>query len=469
MFESALSILKSIGLPLHHALPSNPTSTGTASIRPDSSSTARDQFISSQETLSVVKSPELPPKRIEYQEPHRDAPISSLLPSPAFLGDSSLAKRRSTSDFSMPPPDNRHRSAGTMSSTNQGGVMNAQGSFLQGPEALPRPTTTPAFVIQMPDSLSQVLPPRRILPFDLPAHGPGSKTTDVSAALENTQSLEAANASESSATKKPGTRGGKQPAKPKPKPKPKSKTEPKPVKAPRAKKGKNGEVVAPAPAPTPPETTSSGVLGLRAEMNGTVDAPDAIPAPHPVEPPLPAPSLGVTTSESSVAGRKRPSAEMEVGQDDEQAPLSAACPTCQQPLTKPASEDGQRKRRLPSPQANQTLSAAPPTPDEVLPEHLNHNEAAVSRYPTQPPPNANYSLAAYAAQSDKDRLAAVDTFLCQNLMDDDFLTLCEDVERSWRRIGLGSSQAAGGSRVSQRISQISKFADAALFENLCCD
>lgn len=467
MFESALSILKSIGLPLHQALPSNPPSVGTASIRPDSSSTAKEQFISSQETLSVVKSPELPPKRFEYQEPHWEAPPSSLLPSPAFLGDSSLAKRQSTFDFSMPPPDNRHRSAGTMSSTNQGVVMNAQGSSLQGPEALSRPATTPTVVPQMPDSLSQVLPPRRILPFDLPANGPGSKTTDVSATLESTQSLEAANASESSATKKPATRGGKQPAKPKPKPKPKSKPEPKPVKAPRAKKGKNGEIV--APAPTPPENTSSGVLGLIAETNGVVDAPDAIPATHPVEPALPAPSLGITTSESSLAGRKRPLAEIEVGQDDEQTLHPASCPTCQQPLTKPPSQDEQRKRRSPGPQANPTLGASPPTPDEVSPEHSNHNEPAISRYPTQPPPNANYTLAAYAAQSDEDRLAAVDTFLCQNLMDDDFLKLCEDVERSWRRVGLGPSHAAGGPRISQRISQISKFADAALFENLCCD
>ncbi|KAI9818791.1 MAG: hypothetical protein M1827_007611 [Pycnora praestabilis] len=47
------------------------------------------------------------------------------------------------------------------------------------------------------------------------------------------------------------------------------------------------------------------------------------------------------------------------------------------------------------------------------------------------------NLAAYAAQSDQDRLVAIDDMICQNLMDDNFLQLCEDVENSWRRIGLG--------------------------------
>lgn len=467
MFESAVSILKSIGLPLHHALPSNASSAGTASVRPDSSShsrptsTAQEQLISSQETLSVAKSPELPPNRNENQGPHRVASLSSLLPSPAFIRDSSLSERRSAFDFSMPPPDNRLRSAGTIPSTNQRGAASAQGSSLQKPEAVPRPATTPAFVPQTPDSLSQVLPPRRILPFDLPAHGPKSKT--VSDGLDSTQSQEAANVSEPPASKKPATRGGKQP--PKPKAKPKAKPKEKPAKAPKAKKGKKADLV----TETRLAATNSGVLDSQAENNEMADAPVAILTSQPVEPAAGAPSLVVGHSQVNQAGRKRPSAEMETGQDNEQELHSALCPTCQQPITQPHSQGGQKKGEMPVPQSNPTPNAPPTGPEQVTPERLTRTEAVVSSAATRPPPNTNNSLAAYAAQSDEDRLAAVDTFLCQNLMDDDFLTLCEDVERSWLRIGLGPSHAAGGPRASQRISQIARSADAALFENLCRD
>jgi len=50
-------------------------------------------------------------------------------------------------------------------------------------------------------------------------------------------------------------------------------------------------------------------------------------------------------------------------------------------------------------------------------------------------------------------------------MDDDSLKLCEDAERSWRRIGLGPSHALGGSRVLQRISQTSRSAAAPLLRS----
>ena len=49
----------------------------------------------------------------------------------------------------------------------------------------------------------------------------------------------------------------------------------------------------------------------------------------------------------------------------------------------------------------------------------------------------NEDLAGYAAQSDEDRIAAIDTMICEHLYDDNFTQLCGDVESCWRRIGLG--------------------------------
>ncbi|KAL8846064.1 MAG: hypothetical protein Q9221_008810 [Calogaya cf. arnoldii] len=46
-------------------------------------------------------------------------------------------------------------------------------------------------------------------------------------------------------------------------------------------------------------------------------------------------------------------------------------------------------------------------------------------------------LAAFAAQPEKERLAAIDEMICEYLEDPNFATLCEDVEKSWKRIGLG--------------------------------
>ncbi|KAL8886618.1 MAG: hypothetical protein Q9215_005706 [Flavoplaca cf. flavocitrina] len=46
-------------------------------------------------------------------------------------------------------------------------------------------------------------------------------------------------------------------------------------------------------------------------------------------------------------------------------------------------------------------------------------------------------LAAFAAQPEAERLAALDEMICECLDDPNFATLCEDVEKSWKRIGLG--------------------------------
>ncbi|KAL8932388.1 MAG: hypothetical protein Q9211_006342 [Gyalolechia sp. 1 TL-2023] len=46
-------------------------------------------------------------------------------------------------------------------------------------------------------------------------------------------------------------------------------------------------------------------------------------------------------------------------------------------------------------------------------------------------------LAAYAAQTEEKRLEALDNMICDYLDDENFVQLVEDMDKSWRRIGLG--------------------------------
>ena len=47
------------------------------------------------------------------------------------------------------------------------------------------------------------------------------------------------------------------------------------------------------------------------------------------------------------------------------------------------------------------------------------------------------NLAAYAAQPREERMAIIDDMICECLGDESFVKLLEDVDQSWRRIGLG--------------------------------
>ena len=54
-----------------------------------------------------------------------------------------------------------------------------------------------------------------------------------------------------------------------------------------------------------------------------------------------------------------------------------------------------------------------------------------------PKPRDMNNLAAYAAQPREERMAIIDDLICECLGDESFVKLLEDVEQSWRRIGLG--------------------------------
>jgi hypothetical protein len=69
----------------------------------------------------------------------------------------------------------------------------------------------------------------------------------------------------------------------------------------------------------------------------------------------------------------------------------------------------------------------------------NNNTAAPSPCPSQAPAPINSAdLSSFLKRPESERSTLVDSWICEQLEDDGFLTLCQDVERVWRRIAFGS-------------------------------
>lgn len=82
--------------------------------------------------------------------------------------------------------------------------------------------------------------------------------------------------------------------------------------------------------------------------------------------------------------------------------------------------------------------------DEIEPvEFMTRLDGWVREYRDLPAPKPRTAvagmddLAAYAAQSKEDRMKVLDNMICECLQDENFGTLVQDLEDSWRRIGLG--------------------------------
>ena len=89
---------------------------------------------------------------------------------------------------------------------------------------------------------------------------------------------------------------------------------------------------------------------------------------------------------------------------------------------------------------NATLKAL--SMEEMSPEeYMSCLDEWVRRYQHLPAPKPHpppvSDLAGYAGQSEEDRLAALDSMICECLGDENFIKLVEDVDKSWKRIGLG--------------------------------
>lgn len=89
----------------------------------------------------------------------------------------------------------------------------------------------------------------------------------------------------------------------------------------------------------------------------------------------------------------------------------------------------------------QQVRAGPSISNISPAEYLDALDGWIKQYhnilPPKPPQTAKDQLAEYAKQSDEDRAKAIDDMICDCLEDENFIKLVEDVEGAWRRIGLG--------------------------------
>jgi hypothetical protein len=57
--------------------------------------------------------------------------------------------------------------------------------------------------------------------------------------------------------------------------------------------------------------------------------------------------------------------------------------------------------------------------------------------PAPPPSQAVRDLEAYSARPEHERIAALNARILELLGQEQFITLCEDMEQAWARVGLG--------------------------------
>lgn len=125
------------------------------------------------------------------------------------------------------------------------------------------------------------------------------------------------------------------------------------------------------------------------------------------------------------------------------SPISLSSP--KGPTDTSSTERAKPAERLP------TVNPHPPFADNVEPaEFMSRLDTWVREYhqslaaPKPPAPasspslaTASDTLALYAAQTQEERMAAIDEMICECLEDPSFAQLVQDVEDAWKRIGLG--------------------------------
>lgn len=69
--------------------------------------------------------------------------------------------------------------------------------------------------------------------------------------------------------------------------------------------------------------------------------------------------------------------------------------------------------------------------------YLKLLDTFVTKYKARPAPKELWEAPGYAEADEDERQNLLNTFICDNLENPEFLQLCQDTERSWRKIGLG--------------------------------
>jgi len=80
------------------------------------------------------------------------------------------------------------------------------------------------------------------------------------------------------------------------------------------------------------------------------------------------------------------------------------------------------------------LVADTPSPPE---SYLDVVDKFVAKHKARSAPKELWQTPGYAEAGEEQRLLLLNDFICDNLENADFLQLCQDTEKAWRRIGLG--------------------------------
>ncbi|KAL8860646.1 MAG: hypothetical protein Q9178_002999 [Gyalolechia marmorata] len=374
-YDVAVKVFRAIGVPVSHK--NIPPSASQSSItRPVSHSSVQ----------------QLPP----YSVNSEDTSLKPEYVDKSDLGVSSYIDRipngsRSFYRQTLPKPFDTFESAnrglttagstGLLPSPNIGDRATASSGhlfpFLSAPDKdSERPATAPL-------TLTQLMPPRRELPFA--REPPGLKAPSDVIVIEETLQK---------AANKPASR-----AKPKPKPKPKKQSSQRPSSSakPRPTSSKRGSTIQQS---TTVATNESGPAAGITPMS-TSDLP-ILPTPSPTEP---------TTSNHVLTDNS-------------------------------ANKPPTRSKNTPPPISHTNTEDISPE------EYMTRLDHWVRKYQDLPTPTAKRpialpastdkdQMAAYSAQTEEERLEALDNMICECLEDENFATLVADVEKSWKRIGLG--------------------------------
>jgi hypothetical protein len=88
---------------------------------------------------------------------------------------------------------------------------------------------------------------------------------------------------------------------------------------------------------------------------------------------------------------------------------------------------------------NNDLSSAMVVEDSPAPPqiYLDALDTFITQHKSRPPPKEPWQRPGYAGADEEQRQLILNDFICENLENSDFLQLCEDTEKAWRRIGFG--------------------------------
>ena len=81
------------------------------------------------------------------------------------------------------------------------------------------------------------------------------------------------------------------------------------------------------------------------------------------------------------------------------------------------------------------VSPLQPQPQPQLQQQLQQQQQQQQQQPRQPDPIAD--LTSYTSDPKAERLARLETWICSQIQNDDFISLAEDVEGLWQRFAFG--------------------------------